>query len=125
RVDVEVAGDDTAAFGPSRFWQAPFHLEGRALMDGDRELRRAELHARVGLQPATADADPAMGHPFGIGQPGRRRFGAEVDQFYLSSGPRIRHPMAPHPNARRGWHPNVEYPYDYLALPPLVGSRHT
>ena len=58
-----------------------------------------------------ADADAAMDHSLGVGQPSRRSFGAEVDQLYLALGLRIRHPSRPPYNGIRGWHPKVEYPY--------------
>src|SRR3546814_6904600 len=89
---MEIARSDPAAFDFARLRQTPLHLEWCALVNGDRELRGADLGPRVRLQCAAADADAVMDRPLGVEQPSRRSFGAEVDQFYLALGLRIRHP---------------------------------
>src|SRR3546814_4194665 len=66
---------------------------------------------RVRLQRAAADPNAVMHHSLGIGQPSRRSFGTEVEQFYLALRLRIRHPSKLPYNGIRGWHPNVEYLY--------------
>ena len=64
---MQFPGDYSVSFRFPFLVRAPLYLERLPLVDDDSELRGAEHRARVRLQRAAADRDPAMGDPLGIG----------------------------------------------------------